>query len=183
MCTVSQVNREGSLLRLRPITPLDTDRIHEWAAQPEACRYQPWGPNSYAGTEAFVAAAVEAWSVDPQQRWAGVAVDASDVVVGNAEVKLRGQGRAEISYAVHVGLWGHGIGSAIGHMLREWAFTHLSQLERLEATWDPRNVASEAVLRRLGMTCEGTLRHVRWIRDGWRDSKMFSILRCEWAAS
>lgn len=181
MGTVSQVNREGPLLRLRPIASLDTDRIHEWAAQPEACRYQPWGPNSYADTEAFVAAAVEAWSVDPQQRWAWVAVDASDVVVGNGEVKLRGQGRAEISYAVHVELWGQGFGSAIGHLLREWAFTHLLELERLEATCDPRNVASESVLRHLGMTCEGTLRHVRWIRDGWRDSKTFSILRSEWA--
>lgn len=180
--TLSDVNRERPPLSLRPIARSDTDRIHQWAAQPEACRYQPWGPNSYADTQAFVAAAVEAWEADPQQRWAWVAVDSSGLVVGNGEVNLRGHRRAEISYAVHTELWGQGIGSAIGEMLTSWAFTHLTALERLEATCDPRNIASESVLRHLGMTYEGTLRHVRWIRDGWRDSKVFSLLRSEWTA-
>ena len=169
-------------MRLRPITLSDADRIHEWASQPEACRYQPWGPNSRAETETFVAEAVEAWDVRPQQRWAWVAVDTEELVVGNAEVDLRGHGRAEISYAVHVDLWGRGIGSAIGDQLTNWAFTHLSDLERLEATCDPRNTASASVLRHVGMTYEGTLRHVRLIRDGWRDSHVFSILRSEWSA-
>lgn len=175
------MNREQSLLRLRSIAPSDTDRIHEWAAQPEACRYQPWGPNTRADTEAFVAEAVKAWAARPQQRWAWVAVDSADLVVGNGEVNLRGHRRAEISYAVHIELWGHGIGSAIGERLTSWAFAHLTELERLEATCDPRNTASESVLRHVGMTYEGTLRHVQMVRDGWRDSRVFSILRSEWA--
>jgi len=177
------VNHERSSVRLRPIVHSDADRIHEWAAQPEVCRYQPWGPNTRADTEAFVAEAVKAWEVRPQRRWAWVAVDPSDIVVGNGEVNLRGHGRAEISYVVHIELWGKGIGSAIGDQLTGWAFTHLAGLERLEATCDPRNSASASVLRHVGMTYEGTLRHVQLIRDGWRDSQVFSILRSEWAAN
>lgn len=179
---LGEVNHERLALRLRPIAVSDTARIHEWAALPEACQYQPWGPNTYADTQAFVAEAVEAWAVDPQRRWAWAAVDPSDVVVGIGEVKMRGSNRAEISYGVHVELWGQGVGSSIGHLLSEWAFAHLAELERLEATCDPRNVASESVLRRVGMSYEGTLRHVLRIRDGWRDSEVFSILRSEWVA-
>ena len=131
--TFTDVTLKTFRVRLRPIAPSDADRIHEWAAQPEACRYQPWGPNTYADTEAFVAEAVRAWQVRPQQRWAGAATDPSDLVLGNGGVKLRGHGRAEISYAVHVDLWGQGIGSAIGHLLTAWAFEHLRNLSGLKA--------------------------------------------------
>lgn len=120
--------------------------------------------------------------VDPQRRWVWAAVDPSGVVVGIGEVKLRGPHRGEISYAVHVEFWGQGVGSRIGQLLSGWAFAHLPELERLEGTCDPRNVASESVLRHVGMTYEGTMRHVLRIRDGWRDSKVFSILRSEWVA-
>lgn len=68
-------------------------------------------------------------------------------------------------------------------MLTRWVFEELSQVERVEATCDPRNVGSETVLRRIGMTYEGTLRHTWYIRDGWRDSEVFSILRDEWAST
>lgn len=65
------------------------------------------------------------------------------------EVGLRSSNRAEISYAVDVALWGHGIGSAIGALLVSWAFDNL-EAERVEATCDPRNIASGKVLRRIG---------------------------------
>lgn len=168
-----------SAVRLRPIASSDAARIHEWAADARACRYQPWGPNSRAQTDVFVAEAVDAWTVRPQQRWAWVAVDRSDLVVGNAEVNSRGHGRAEISYAVHVERWGRGVGSAIADQLTGWAFTNLPDLERLEATCDPRNTASAGVLRHVGMTYEGTLRHVRLTRGEWCDSQVFSVLKSE----
>jgi [ribosomal protein S5]-alanine N-acetyltransferase len=43
-------------------------------------------------------------------------------------------------------------------------------------------LASVAVLRKIGMTFEGRLRHTMEIRDGWRDSNIFSILADEWHA-
>lgn len=167
-------------LQLRPIRESDAARIHEWASNPLACRYQPWGPNTEAETADFVRLAVEAWSARPQTRWVWAVVDQDGAVDGIGEVTHRTTGRAEIAYAVHVDHWGQGIGTAIGRLLTHWAFAYLSDVERVEATCDPRNVGSEHVLRHVGMTYEGTLRHVMRIRDGWRDSKVFSILRDEW---
>src|ERR1019366_477648 len=156
-------------LRLRPIALTDAACVHEWASLEKACRYQHWGPNTHDETHAFVEAAVAAWSAQPCTRRVWVAEDSRQLVAGIGEVGVRVAGRAEISYAVHVDLWGLGVGTTIGRPLVAWAFENLD-VERVEATCDPRNVGSERILRRLGMTHEGTLRHVLRIRDGWRDS-------------
>jgi RimJ/RimL family protein N-acetyltransferase len=54
-------------------------------------------------------------------------------------------------------------------------------LHRIYATCDPRNVASARVLGKLGMTHEGRHRHTALLRNGWRDSEVFSILDHELA--
>lgn len=169
-------------LHLRPICLTDAGRVHEWASREESCQYQPWGPNTVSDTETFVRDAVRAWDVRPQRRWVWAAVDPTNVAYGIGEVKARAPQRAEISYAVHHEHWGEGVGSCIARALVDWAFEELPELERLEATCDPRNGASGSILMRVGMTHEGTLRHVMKIREGWRDSKMFSLLRSEWTA-
>jgi RimJ/RimL family protein N-acetyltransferase len=50
------------------------------------------------------------------------------------------------------------------------------------ATCDPRNVASARVLEKVGMTYEGRMRHTLLLRDGWRDSDVYSILETDAAA-
>ena len=87
--------------------------------------------------------------------------------------------RGEISYSVHPDYWGQGIASEIARLLCQFGFEELA-LERVEATCDPRNSASAAVLKRIGMTYEGVLRRTVLIRSGWRDSKIHSLIRPEW---
>ena len=64
--------------------------------------------------------------------------------------------------------------------------THAFQtlgLRRLEAEVNPSNVASNAILRRLGFTCEGTLRK-RWVAKGVAyDTNLYGVLCEEWLAS
>ena len=76
---------------------------------------------------------------------------------------------------------GRGVGTAIARALLGVAFESLN-LHRVMATCDPRNLASAAVLQKVGMTFEGQLRHTMQIRDGWRDSSVFSVLANEWPA-
>jgi hypothetical protein len=42
-------------------------------------------------------------------------------------------------------------------------------------TCEPRNVASAAVIRKIGMRYEGRMRGTARIRDGWRDSDLYAI--------
>lgn len=72
------------------------------------------------------------------------------------------------------------MGTAIGRELLELGFGELG-LHRIFATCDPRNVGSVRVPGKLGMTYEGRLRHAMLVKDGWRDSEVFSVLEDEWA--
>ncbi|MFB6877881.1 GNAT family N-acetyltransferase [Streptomyces sp. NPDC056323] len=81
---------------------------------------------------------------------------------------------------MHPRVWGRGVVTVIGRELLGRGFG-LIGLHRIHATCDPRNVASARVLGKLGMTHEGRHRHTALIRDGWRDSEVFSILDQEWA--
>ncbi|TDC10168.1 N-acetyltransferase [Streptomyces sp. 8K308] len=171
---------DADVVSLERIEFTDWRDVHAWARLPEACRYQPWGPNTEEQTRAFVRAAVEAWTHRPQGRFAFVA-RRHGAVVGMGELRIRSvpQRQGEISYIVHPRAWGAGTGTAIGRGLLRHGFETLG-LHRIHATCDPRNLASARVLRKLGMTWEGRHRQVALIRDGWRDSEVFGILEDEW---
>lgn len=170
-------------LTLRPVRAGDWVAIHEWASTEIACQYQPWGPNTVQDTQGFVDMAVAAWSQSPQDRYVWAAVDGGNVVgLGELHVRNRRWRQGELAYAVHTERWGTGVATSIGHQILEFAFERLD-LHRVEGRCDPRNGASAAVLKKLGMRWEGRLRQTIELRDGWRDSEIFSILAEEYHLS
>jgi RimJ/RimL family protein N-acetyltransferase len=67
-------------------------------------------------------------------------------------------------------------------LLLTYAFEALGCV-RVQLKTDGRNLQSQAALRKLGATYEGTLRQHLICRDGFiRDTVMFSILASEWPA-
>jgi RimJ/RimL family protein N-acetyltransferase len=173
---------ESTKLRLRPVQAADWQAVHSWGSLPEFCRYQPWGPNTPEESRAFVDTAAAAWSQNPQTRYAYLACLGEDVV-GMGELHVRGSEhrQGEVAYGLHPQWWGRGLGTMLGRGLLRIGFEDL-RLHRICATCDPRNLGSAGVIRRLGMAYEGRLRHTLLIRDGWRDSDVYSILEDEWRA-
>lgn len=157
-------------LTLRPLALDDATAVHGWACLPESCRYQAWGPNTYEQTQAYVRAAVAA---PPDRLVFAVLLD--DDVMGSAELKLHGPSTGEIAYGVHPRLWGKGIATAAARELLRMSFSEHGR-HRTFATCDPRNLASAAVLRKIGIRYEGRMRGTAYIRDGWRDSDLYAIL-------
>lgn len=155
---------------LRPLTLGDVDAVHSWARLPESCRYQAWGPNTYEQTQAFVQAAVTA---SANRLVFAVVLDGE--VVGSAQLKLHGPSTAEIAFGVHPQRWGHGIATAAARELLRLGFGEHGR-HRIFGTCDPRNLASAAVLQKIGMRYEGRMRGTIYIRDGWRDSDLFARL-------
>ena len=70
---------------------------------------------------------------------------------------------------------GQGIATATARELLRLGFGRHGR-HRIFATCDPRNLASAAVLRRIGMRYEGRMRGTAYIRDGWRDSDLYAVL-------
>ncbi|BCJ40133.1 N-acetyltransferase [Actinoplanes ianthinogenes] len=158
----------------------DWPAVHEFAQLPEVCRYQAWGPNTEAETEAFVREVAALWQARPQNRFV-FAIVSDGVVAGSAELKLRDNQQAEIGYSLHPAFWGRGLATAAARQLLALAFGEHGR-HRVFATCDPRNEASARVLTRLGMRYEGRMRETVLIRDGWRDSDLYAVLAPEWPA-
>ncbi|WP_198543044.1 GNAT family N-acetyltransferase [Pseudofrankia sp. BMG5.36] len=151
---------------LRPIEEDDWLAVHAWASQERVCRYQAWGPNTTEQTREFVWEAAKAWTSSSRTRFV-YAVALDGYVVGNCELNLRGRDQGEISYGLHPDYWGKGLATTAASQLVQLGFEE-HNLHRVFATCDPRNVASAAVLRRLGMSYEGRMRETMLIRDGWQ---------------
>jgi ribosomal-protein-alanine N-acetyltransferase len=151
------------LVTLRPIEMRDWQRIHEWASTEPACRFQPWG--------------LVAWEQEPIRRrvWAAEADGPGLVGLGELAVTSAKHRQGEVGYAVHLDWWGKGYGEAIARALLHQGFGELG-LHRITATCDPRNVASDRVLQKVGMVHEGTLRGTHLLRDGWRDSNLYALV-------
>ena len=168
-------------MTLRGLRADDVDAVHEWARVPEVSRFQVWGPNSEAETQIFMDEALAAARQRPQQRWVH-AVEHEGTVVGSCELSLCSSSTGEIGYVIDPRWWGRGLATAAATQLVGLAFAHHG-LHRVRATCDPRNVASAAVLRRVGMTYEGRMRETELLRDGWRDSDLYAVLAQEWPSA
>jgi len=119
---------------------------------------------------------------DPRRDYTLAAVvRATGGLIGYASlwVTSRGFRTGEVGFFLHPDHWGHGFGSEMAGLLIDFAFEDVL-LHRVYATADPRNAASRRVLEKVGMVHEGRLRDAMLIRDGWRDSDVYSVLEQEW---
>jgi ribosomal-protein-alanine N-acetyltransferase len=180
----SPVRLDGPRITLRELVPDDWAAVHGWASRPEVCRYQVWGPNTADETRAHVERVLRAAGEQPRTEYT-LAAELRDTgeVVGSGSLFLRGarSRTGEIAYVLHTDHWGRGLGTELARLLLRWGFEQ-HRLHRVFATCDPRNTASAGVLRKVGMTHEGRLRHTLLIRDGWRDSDVYALLEDEWRA-
>ncbi len=102
-------------------------------------------------------------------------------LIGAGEINIRNftNRQGEIGYIIHPDYWAKGYATEVSKLLIEFGFSTLN-LHRIFATCDPRNLGSAKVFEKIGMTKEGKIRQDLLLRDGWRDSLLYSILKHEW---
>lgn len=169
-------------ISLREFQLDDWKDVHEYASQERACTYQPWGPNSEDQTRAFVGKIIEDAKEELRTRFVfAVTIEDDTKVIGAGEINVRdlGNRRGEIAYIINPQYWGNGCATEVARLLLQFGFSQL-KLHRIFATCDPRNITSSKVLEKIGMKYEGRMRECLLIRDGWRDSFLYSILEDEW---
>lgn len=174
----------GPRLVLRDFAPDDWPDVYAFASPPEAAQFQTWGPHSPEDSRGYVVRAIASAQDDPRLRFRlATVLSAQGKVIGAGDLKIHSQHfrNGEIGYAIHPDYWGQGYATEVARLLLEFGFASLG-LHRIGGTCDPRNIASARVLEKVGMQYEGRLRETLLIRDGWRDSSLYSILEHEWRA-
>jgi RimJ/RimL family protein N-acetyltransferase len=106
----------------------------------------------------------------------------SDGVIGSIGLSLHlDHRRAELGYWVGKPYWGRGYVTEAARRVLAYAFGDLG-LHRVHAHYMSGNAASGAVMRKLGMTYEGILRHHTWKNGEYHDVECYGVLAEEFGA-
>jgi len=168
---------------MREIEEKDWIDVHKYASQQLVCQYQPWGPNSEDESKGFVKKIIKDVKNNPRSRFVfAIVLKGNGKMIGSGEFNIRDYGNktGELGYIINPDYWGMGYATEASKLLIVFGFKEL-KLHRIYATCDPRNVASSKVLEKTGMTKEGRMREDLLMKEGWRDSLLYSILVHEWS--
>lgn len=165
-------------LLLRPFEFGDVEAVFSYASDEEWARYLPVPqPYLHEHAEEFVARQrLKDWAVQP-----GWALILGSEVVGCVDVTFEFEhGRASLGYSLSRPVWGQGLMTESVRAVVGQAFEVHSDLNRVQAWADERNVASRRVLEKVGMKLEGILRDHSVVRSDVISDAWYAVLRSEW---
>jgi ribosomal-protein-alanine N-acetyltransferase len=169
---------ETERLILRPVDLQDVKDVLAYATDVEWARYLPV-PQPYTRRDAkeFVAGQL-LLDREKNPSWA-IVLDG--VVIGGINLRMDFDNHAcELGYSVARKHWGKGLATEAARSVIDAAFQFLPDLNKIRAMADLRNVASQRVMEKVGMTREGVMRQNRLFRGEHVDEVWYGLLRGEW---
>lgn len=194
----SKPTLETQRLILRPLIPDDAADLRRWLARDEIYTYwgRPASRNEREPELMFIDA--RPWvkrKPSPDFKWGMVlkTPSVSHSADSSPEREPRGRVIGEISifdiensrmgsvgYRIDPDLWGNGYATEALQEVIRFIFEQ-TELDRLHATADVRNTASNRVLEKCGFLCEGTVRHSKMV-SAYCDYHIWGMLREDYAA-
>jgi RimJ/RimL family protein N-acetyltransferase len=173
---------EGERIYLRPMAAEDLDAVHSYASLAVVSEHQPWGPNSWEETKSYIEDVLMDAAELPQIRFVfAIVLKETEAMIGAGEIWFHNYDNlaGEIGYVLHPDHWGKGLATETAELLLKFGFEE-KRLHRIQATCSPDNTNSKKLLEKLGMVPEGKIRDALRLKNGWRDSLLYSILEDEW---
>ncbi len=178
----TEILETGRLL-LRPFRLEDAEAMYRnWASDKDVTKYLTWPVHASPEASAEVLAGwVEQYADKSFYTWAIVLKELGEPV-GSISVVSRSDAveKAEIGYCIGKKWWRQGITSEALAQVIAYLFETVG-LNRVESRHDPRNPNSGAVMRKCGMTYEGTMRKSDRNNQGICDACHYAILREEFS--
>jgi len=173
-------------LYLRPLTPADIPAIASYRDDPEVARHQSWDRYSEAQARALVAEMAGRRPGTPGQwfQWGITRGGAADgELLGDCGLKILGDEPrlGQIGYTLGRSHQRQGFATEAVRAVLDLAF-HQLRLHRVSASVDADNLASLALLERLGLRREAHFRRSEWFKGAWVDDIVHAVLRDEWLA-
>ena len=173
---------ETKRLILRPFILEDVPSVfYHWASDEETTKYMSWPTHkTLEDSKAYVSYTIEANEKGDACEWA-ITLKETGEVIGSLGACLKHERAGVINsgYIICRKYWRQGYTSeayaaAIDFLFRE------NGVNRIEAYHDPNNPGSGAVMRKCGLTYEGTMRKADMNNTGICDTAWYSILREEY---
>ncbi len=169
-------------LLLSALTEADAPALLAYRADPDVGRYQSWEPRTPDDARAFIAR-LHGVRFDTPGTWFqfGLRLRDGGALVGDLGVHVPEDEpqQAEVGITLAPAHQGSGFATEaltamLGHLFGN-AGKH-----RVFASVDPRNTASVALMKRVGMRQEAHLRESMYLKDEWVDDLIFATLGSEW---
>ena len=153
-----------------------------WASNPEVTKFLTWPPHaSLDVTKQVLSGWIEECASPKNYNWM-IVLKSLGEPIGNITARQVDDkiGSTEIGYCIgehwwHCGIMSEALEAVLGFLFKEVGFN------RIESRHDPHNPHSGDVMRKCGMTYEGTAREADWNNQGLCDTAHYAILRSEWA--
>jgi [ribosomal protein S5]-alanine N-acetyltransferase len=172
---------ETERLRLRKVTKKDVRDMFEYASNEKVSRYVNWEKHrKLQDTKEFVSFVLKQYSNQSISPWAmeikalKKCIGTIDFVTWNPTHRI-----AEIGYAISEEYWNKGFVTEAAEKVIAFGFEEMD-LVRIQARCFVENAASEKVMKKIGMSYEGTIRKAMFIKGAHQDLKLYSILREEY---
>lgn len=152
-------------LLLRPWADGDLEPLARIVHDPEVTRYLFGGkPLDMDEARAAIQRRLDHWRDDGMGFWAVETRETGELIGWTGLQVIRFErgvvGEVEVGWMLAKAFWGNGLAPEAAEASLRWGFEHKG-LARIYAFCDPDNARSEGVMRKIGMTAEGTTTDTR----------------------
>lgn len=182
------IRTERLVLRLE--TPEDTDDVFSYQSREDVCRYLLFEPRTRDDVADRMIRNAAATTLEKDGDYLQLALelpataDAPARAIGDSYFTISSleNSKGEIGWTMHPDFTGRGYAAEAARAVLRLAFETI-RLHRVIAELDPRNDASIALCKRLGMREEAFFVKDLWFKGDWADTGMYAILRDDWLAA
>lgn len=165
-------------LHLRKLTMRDAEDMFEYSRDPRVAEHVLWDAHtSVSDTKSYIRYMLRKYRNGEPSSW-GIALNSDDRVIGTIGFMWiqPENAAAEVGYSLARAQWNHGYMTEALRTILKYAFREMG-LNRVEAIHEVTNPASGAVMRKCGMTKEGTLISKVYNKGKYQDVDLYAILR------
>ncbi len=173
---------ETARLCLRHFQDSDVTQFMVYRNDPIVAKYQSWEGISEPEARTFIQQQKEIQpGVPGQGLQVAIELKATNVLIGDCyfTINIHDHRQAEIGFTLSREYQGCGYATEAVSSFLNYAF-HTLDLHRIIAITDCENIASVALLERLGMRREGHFIQNIWFKGKWGDEYLYAILKEEW---
>ena len=141
--------------------------------------FQSFHPENIEDVQNFILSNASDFNIE--NKWFQIGIYLEGALIGDIGIHFLGPDnmQCEIGYTISVDYQKKGYGKEAVGCLLNYIFYNMKK-HRVIASLNPDNIASIALLERLGFRKEGTFRQSIYNKDHWEDDVIYAILEGEW---
>lgn len=185
-CVIMKLKKEEKLLKterlvLRAISDSDREAIFEYRSDKVSNQFQGWIPERIEDVSAFIAKVSPIYNSPNSWFQFVILENSTNQIIGDLGVHFLEEGsrQAEIGCTINKEFQSQGYATEALNAVINSLFKELN-FHRVFASIDPRNIASQKMMEKLGFRKEALFKESLFLNGNWVDDMMYAILQKEW---